>query len=252
MIKFELIKKEIKEYLKTPKGLILLVLFLFFAFSSPLLAKYINEILASVATDVEIIFPEPTLKDSWMQYFKNMNSICIIVYLIVMTGTISQEKNKGSIILVLTKKVSRFSLIFSKFLVGSLVFTVLFLLSTLVNGWYTNILFDEFNYNGLIISLLLQWLMGIFFTALAIFTSVIGKTPTTSALLGFFAFAILQIFNISSELALYNPSGASAIVNSILANTVDNSKLWIPIISSILFTVFLLAGSQIIFKRQEL
>lgn len=252
MLKLELIKKEINEYIKTPKGLILAAIFLFFALSSPILGRYMNEIIAAVAPEIVFDFPDPTLKDAWLQVYKNMSSISLIVYLIVMTGSVSQEKNKGSILLVLTKKVSRFEFLLSKFLVGSLVYTVLFIGSVLVSAWYTNVLFGAFSYEGLWISLLLFWLMGLFFTAVAVFVSVIGKTPTTSALLGFAIFAILQIFNISMGLAVFNPAGASVIVNEIIKDTFEFSNLWKPITSSIVTMILLFVGAQYIFKRQEI
>ncbi len=252
MVKYELLKKEIMEYIKTPKGLILLILFLFFAITSPASAKFMNEIIAAVATDITISFPDPTLQDSWVQVFKNLNSICLIVYIIVMSATISQEKSKGSILLVLTKKVSRLQFLFSKFFVGSLVFTILLIISTIVSAWYTSLLFGAYMYEGLWISLLLFWFMGVFYTALAIFVSVIGKTPTTSALLGFFGYAVLQILNVSNEIAMLNPSGASSIVNGVIAQTIDMQEIWMPILSVVIFSALLFTLSQVIFRKQEI
>jgi ABC-2 type transport system permease protein len=247
-----LIIKEIREYTQTPKGLILIALFLFFALTSPASAKFMNEIIAALASDITITFPDPTLQDSWIQVFKNINSICLIVYVIVMSATISQEKSKGSILLVLTKRVSRFQFLISKFIVGVLVYTLLLLASTIASAWYTHLLFGDFMYDGLITSLVLYWLMGVFYTALSIFVSVIGKNPTTSALLGFFAYAVLQILNISNDIALYNPAGASSLVNGIIGQTIDTSQLWISILSTIILTTIILFVSQSIFKKQEI
>jgi len=245
------LKKELKEFTKTPKGLILLSLFIFFAIASPILAKYMNEILLAIASDLPIVLPEPQLKDAWLQFYKNMSTI-FIVYLIIMTGVISQEKNKGSIILVLTKKVTRFNFMISKFVAGIIAFTVLHLVSILISGWYTNYLFGAFFYEGLPISLFIFWLMGIFFTALGVFMSVIGKTPTSSALLGFFGFAILQILSISSRIALFNPAGASSIVNGILAGSIDLGDLWIQVTSTLSGTIILFILGYFIFRRQEI
>jgi ABC-2 type transport system permease protein len=252
MLRIQLLKKEITEFIKTPKGLILGILFIFFAIASPALAKYMNEILAAVATDIVITFPDPTLKDAWLQFYKNMNTICVIVYLIVMTGTISQEKQKGSILLILTKKVTRTQVLFNKFIAGILVFTVLLAVSALFGGLYTYNLFGDYFYDGLGFSLLILWLMGIFFTSLAVLVSVLGKTPTTSALLGFFGFAIFQILNISNNMALFNPAGASSLVNGILADTIADEKLWIAIVSPIVASVLLLGISNWVFKKQEI
>jgi len=252
MLKMELLKKELIEYIKTPKGFILTAVFLFFAISSPATAKFMNEILAAVAGDINISFPDPTLYDSWGQVFKNMNSICLIVYLIVMASTVSQEKSKGSILLVLTKKVSRFQFLVSKFIIGILVFTILLVVSTVLSGWYTNLLFGAYMYDGFWMSLLLYWLMGVFFTAVAVFVSVIGKTTTTSALLAFAIYAILQILNISIEIAMFNPSGASSIVNGILTGTIKQSELWKPILSTTIMSMILFTSTYFIFKKQEI
>lgn len=251
MIKLSLLKKELMEYFKTPKILILGMLFIFFAIASPALAKYMNEILKAVATDIEIVFPEPTITDSWLQFYKNMNTLCLIVYLIVLTGTVSSERSKGSIVLVLTKKVSRFQFLLCKMIAGIIIYTLLLLVSAFVGAYYTNVLFDAYLYQGLFISLLLLWLLGVFYTALAIFVSTIGKSPTTSALLGFFLFAIFQVLNISNNMSLFNPAGASSIVNQILINNFDLNKIWISIIITLLGTILFFESSYLVFKNQE-
>ena len=82
--------------------------------------------------------------------------------------------------------------------------------------------------------------------------SVIGKTPTSSALLGFFGFAILQILSISSRIALFNPAGAPSIVNGILAGSIDLGDLWIQVTSTLLGTIILFILGYFIFRRQEI
>ena len=105
-----------------------------------------NEILKAVATDIEIVFPEPTITDSWLQFYKNMNTLCLIVYLIVLTGTVSSERSKGSIVLVLTKKVSRFQFLLCKMIAGIIIYTLLLLVSAFVGAYYTNVLFYAYLY----------------------------------------------------------------------------------------------------------
>lgn len=252
MIKLSLLKKELFEYFKTPKILILSVLFIFFAIASPALAKYTNEILKAIASDIEIVLPDPTFKDAWLQFYKNMNTLCLIVYLIVLTGVVSQEKSKGSIVLVLTKNVSRLQFLLAKFFAGVIIYTLLLVVSTFASVYYTQILFGVYNYPGMMESILLLWLLGVFYTALGIFVSTLAKSPTTSALLGFFGFAILQVLNISENIALYNPAGAFSIVNQILVNNFDMSRLWIPVIFTLLFTGVFFFASYLTFSKQEL
>lgn len=252
MLNVSFLKKEIKESVKTSKILILLALFVFFAIVSPLTARYMNELLSLMSTDIVITFPEPTLKDAWMQFFKNTGSLCLIVYLIMMTGTVAQEKAKGSIMLVLTKRVSRFNFLFSKFVGGVILFTTCYVASILVSGLYTQILFDGFSYEGLGMSLLLFWLMGVFFTAVAVFASVISKTPTTAALLGFAAYAFLSILNAIQGFSKFNPAGASTLVNEILmgGSTMENNLICLGVTAIVTFIVF--AAGYGIFRKQEI
>jgi len=174
------------------------------------------------------------------------------VFLIIMTGTVSQEKNKGSIILALTKRVSRLNFLLSKLVAGILLFTVSYIIAFLVSGIYTQILFGEYFYEGLGMSLFVTWLMGVFYTSVGIFASVIGKTPTVSALFGFVAYALLNVFNVIDNVSKFNPGGASSLVNSVMAGTAGMSELWISAISTLIGAMIIFSFSYLIFKKQEL
>ncbi|MDA3932403.1 MAG: hypothetical protein PF513_06675 [Tenericutes bacterium] len=70
--------------------------------------------------------------------------------------------------------------------------------------------------------------------------------------MGFIGYAILQVLNISTDLALFNPAGASAIVNGIIDNSIAMSELWKPIMSSTIGIIVLFSASLYIFRRQEI
>jgi hypothetical protein len=53
-------------------------------------------------------------------------------------------------------------------------------------------------------------------------------------------------------MALFNPAGASSLVNGILADTIADEKLWIAIVSPIVASVLLLGISNWVFKKQEI
>ena len=252
MLNTAFFKKEIKEFFKTPKFIILILVFAFFAILSPVSARYINEIIASLSPDIQISFPDPVFQDSWIQIYKNITSLCLIVLLIIVTGTIAQEKSKGSILLVLTKKVSRFNFIFSKFMANVVIFTIIYLVAIILGVVYTQILFSTFSYDGMIISIVLIWFLGIFYIALAIFTSVISKTPTVAALLGFVGYAVFNLFNIAQSIQKFNPAGSASLVNNILAGTSSSIDNWLCLISTVLGSTIILGLAYMIFKKQEI
>jgi ABC-2 type transport system permease protein len=132
MINVSFLKKELMEMIRTPKLMIITAVFVFFAIIGPLSAKYMSELLEMFASDIQITFPEPTHMQSWEQFYSNITSISMIVFLILMTGTVASEKAKGSVYLVLTKNVTRTSFVLCKIIAGFLLFTGMYVLSILI------------------------------------------------------------------------------------------------------------------------
>lgn len=244
--------KELKELVKTPRLIIIASIFVFFAILGPLTAKYMNEIFAMFAGEIEINFPNPTFRQAWEQFYSNISSLCLIVYLIVMTGTIVAEKTRGSVYLVLTKNVSRTNFIMSKVAAGTILFTTVYLVALLISYYYTKVLFDEVLYSGLAISLFMMWLMGIFYTVFALFISIISKSSTIAALLGFAGYAVLSIFNMISGLVKYNPVGSSTMALRILAGDSSTGDNIINIVATLIGIVILITASLMVFRKQEL
>ncbi len=252
MLNLSFLRKEFKEAYRTKRFLILIALFAFFAILSPLTARYMNEIIASLGQGVQITLPDPTMNDSWIQFFKNMTSICLIVYLIIATGVVSSEKSRGSIMLVLTKRVSRLNFLLSKLIANITLFTLVYVISIVINAFYTNYLFGTFVYDGFWISLVLLWLMGVFYTSLAICFSVLTKSPTISALLGFLGFAVLSILNVIPHVQKFNPSGGIYFINQMLGGSISNIDQMFNIIFTLGFSLIVFGLSYMIFRKQEI
>lgn len=252
MMHFAFLKKELIEMVKTPKLVILASIFLFFSIIGPLSARYMGEILEMFASDIQIIFPEPTHLQSWEQFYSNITSIAMIVFLIMMTGTVANEKSKGSVYLVLTKNVTRTSFLISKIIAGCLLFTAMYLVSILVSGYYTWILFDAILYDGIFVSLLSVYALGLFFTAIAVLLSVLFKTSTHAALVAFGLYAVLNILTILSDINPFNPAGSTVLAYDQLFRGSQINNLWINIGITLLLTVVLMWLSIRIFKKQEL
>ncbi|MDR4969494.1 MAG: ABC transporter permease subunit, partial [Acholeplasmataceae bacterium] len=249
MINFSFLKKELMELIRTPKLIIITSVFVFFAIIGPLTAKYMNELLAMFASDIEISFPDPTHLQSWEQFYSNITSISMIVFLILMTGTVVSEKAKGSVYLVLTKNVTRSSFILCKILAGFILFTVMFLTSVLISWYYTWILFDQVVYEGLFLSLLSVYILGIFFTMVAVTISILFKTTTHAALVAFGAYAFLNILTILTDLNRFNPAGSATLVMRAMMGDSVSSLVITNIITSIILTVILIFISTRIFNK---
>ncbi|MFA5543889.1 MAG: ABC transporter permease subunit [Bacilli bacterium] len=252
MFNFAFFKKEIMESLKAPRYWVLCSLFIFMGILSPVTGKFMNEIFTLFELDVPIVMPEPTMMDAWLQVYKNIHTLLVIVFLIMLSGTVVQEKVKGSVLLVLSKNISRSNFILSKFFTGVVLFFGLFILSFLISVGYTYYFFNEVFFDGWVYTFILSLGIGLVVTSLGIFVSVISKSATISALLGFAIFAVLGIFNSIPSLVKFNPLGGISMINSIMAGEINKTAIYIQFGSIILSTVFVVVTSITLFKKQEL
>ena len=115
-------KKELLESLRTYKLLIMFMVFIFFGMLAPLTAKLTPKLLESIMTEgMQIIVGEPTAFDSWAQFFKTVSQMGFIVVTILFSGMMANEFNGGTFINILTKGLSRSTVILSKFTVASII-----------------------------------------------------------------------------------------------------------------------------------
>lgn len=244
-------KKELMQLAKTHRLVAVTVVFLFFGLFSPLTARYINEILAAVGGGIDLVLPEPSYMDAWGQFFKNI-STCMIVFIIMMTGCVAAEKSKGSVLLVLTKRVSRTNFVLSKAVAGMLLFTLAFALAVAGCVYYISVLFPQASYDGVLPALGMSWVQGMFFASFAVFASTVAKTPTSGAILGFAGYAVLSIPTAFPSLGKFTPAGLSNLSIEWIAGTGNTSDAqWGVGIAAVIAVAMLFAAIRV-FKRQEL
>src|SRR5690554_4004554 len=109
-------RKELMESLRTYKFMILFLIFIFFGFLNPVVAKLLPEILESVLPEgMSITLEEPRAIDSWMQFFKNGSQTGMIVLTVIFSGIMAGEITKGTLVHMVTKGLSRKIVVLSKF-----------------------------------------------------------------------------------------------------------------------------------------
>jgi ABC-2 type transport system permease protein len=99
-----ILEKELLESVRSYKLFIMLIVFFIFGIMSPLTAKLLPELLSSMVPEgITITLTEPAAIDSWMQFFKNVSQMGLIVMLLVFSGIIGVELSRGTLINMLTK-----------------------------------------------------------------------------------------------------------------------------------------------------
>lgn len=246
-------RKEIVEYTRNYKALILILVLMLFGFISPISAKVLPEIIASMDMDGMTITLQPmTYLDAFAQFFKNMTQMGIVVMLLVFSGTLSQEINNGSLILMLAKGLRRSNVILAKFLVAATLWTMGLVLSFLCHYLYTVYLFDAFTADGLFMSILTLWVFGVFVISLLLLTSTLSRGNYGALLLTATLIILLMFLAMLPATEAYNPITLVSINMQILTDSTLDSAV-IPAIS----TTLVLSGLSLalaigIFQRKQL
>ena len=134
--------KEWTELFRTKRLYALLGIFALFGMVSPILARYMKEIVsASMGKSAPIVVSEPVWSDSWKQFYNNLSQMGGISVLLIFMSSICGEKQAKTAALTLTKNLSPAEFITAKFMaaVGSVLLA--FLPAVLLCWGYTYYLF---------------------------------------------------------------------------------------------------------------
>lgn len=201
------LKKEALEYVRTYRLFILLMVFLVLGFLNPITAKYTPVLMSQILPDgMQMELPEPTVFDTWAQFFKNVFQMGVIVVVIMYASLLSGELNKGTLINMLTKGLSRDDVILAKFTMASLIWTLCFLVSTFVTYSYSLLFWESYFSTPLAFALCMLWIFGIFLISLVLLGQAITKTASGGLLLSALGVVICMLLTIVPSISTYSPA----------------------------------------------
>ncbi|MDR3552813.1 MAG: ABC transporter permease subunit [Clostridia bacterium] len=244
--------KELREQLKTFKGVVVLVVLLIFGMTSPLLAKLTPEILKLAGAGVKIQIPTPTYIDAYAQFFKNIGQMVMIVVILVFSGGVVSETSKGTAQMMLTKRLSRSSFILSKFLSDACVWTISYAASAGLCICYTVYLFPTGNPAHLFLSLFCMWLFGIMTIAVSLLTSTVFNNYALSAVGAFCLWGLISLISSIPKITDYAPSALGGDNMGLISGSIAPAALRVPILTGVLISALLLLAACLLFRRREL
>ena len=174
-------KKEITEIIRTYKALVLGIISFIMAIMNPLIAKLTPWLMEQLSDQMkeqgfQVGKITVTANHSWEQFQKNFSTLLIVI-IIMLCSSYVKEYSKGTLIPLVTKGLTRTSVVLSKLLTQILLWTACFGVYLGVSWGYT-----AYYWNGPDAKLILwmsffYWLFGLFLIAwIAFFSSFLIST----------------------------------------------------------------------------
>src|ERR1700733_14274769 len=118
------LRKELLEQWRSYCALLFAAVLVSFWLLSPLTAKFTPELLRVLPNGDQIaaLIPPATIQDAVAQYLKNMNQFAVILALLLTMGAVTQEKERGTAAMMLSKPLPRWMFLTAKFAALGLIF----------------------------------------------------------------------------------------------------------------------------------
>ena len=211
-----LLKKELRDHLKTYKLLIIVAVFLLLGFGTPLLLHYLPSLLDG---DTPIPIPDFTAADVVSEYFGTITQIGILVVILVSMGAVARERERGTAVMTLSKPVGRGIFIASKLAALSVTFGLGLAGGAVACYLYANILFGELNGLSFIAASLLVGLFFLVCLSVTLLCSTLFKSQLAAGGLALAIIVGLWAFSFVPQLELYAPMGVISWGQRIIAGS---------------------------------
>ncbi len=247
------LRKEWVEALRSYRILILGAVFLLLGIMNPLSAKFLPELVnAMMPEGMTIALAQPQALDSYLQFFKNVPQIGLIVLVVVFSGMLPRELQNGTLVNLLTKGLTRSSVALAKLLCSILLWSGAYLLCFVVTYGYTVFLFPGERVTGLGLAALCLWLFGVLLLSVAFLGGVLFKNSYGSLLLTAGFTGALFLLNILPQAQRVNPvmlaSGCAALLNA----GAPPGDFTLPIVFAAGGTVLFTVLSVLLFRKKRI
>lgn len=245
-------RKELSEHARTWKLLILATVFVLFGIMSPATAKYTPELLKALGNGIVVNLPPVTVTDSYLQFFKNLNSMGVIILLLVFAGLVVDEKAKGSAAIILTKDLSRPSFVLAKFAAAALLWTIIYAAGALVCQGYALWLFPGESASNLLVSFASYWLYGLLLISFTTLASAAAKSHGIATLGAFAGWGLLLLSMIPPSVAHWSPAALGSLNLQVITGSVPSGDLLGPAIIGVALIGLSLGAAAWSLSKQEL
>jgi len=248
-----LLRKEIKEQFCTKKIIIVAIVFLIFGMLSPVMIKYLPEIINSMSDTGGLVIemPDPVSNDAIVSYASNISQFGVLMAVLLAMGAIAKEIENGTAAILLSKPVSRLSFIVAKLVSEWLNILLGLLLGSLVCLGYTYILWGDANALGFTSQMLLMTVFLAFCLSVTLFFSSLVKSQIAAGGLAITVILITSMLSAVPKVVHFLPGGLISWGNQLVLGTPGGAE-WGALAISVGLVALGVYGAWLNLRRKEL
>ncbi len=252
---FTFLKKEYLEAARTGKLMILTLLFVLFGIMNPALAKltpWVMEMVSDTIAESGLLVTniQVDAMTSWTQFFKNI-PMALIAYVLIFSDIFTKEYKSGTLLLVLTKGLSRYKVVLAKTVLLLSLWTLGYGLCFGITYGYNAYFWDNGIAHHLFFSAAIWWLFGVWVISLIVlFSSLLQNNTGVSLCTGGTA-ALAYLLGILPKVQAYSPAMLLD-SNSLLMGTEETDTYLKAIVVTAALCIVCVAVSFPVFNKKQL
>lgn len=203
-------KKECLEAARTGKIIILALLFVLFGIMNPAIAKltpWMMEMLSDTMAESGLIVTniQVDAMTSWTQFFKNI-PMALIAFVLIFSDIFTKEYKSGTLLLVLTKGLSRYKVVLAKTVLLLSLWTFGYGICFAITYGYNACFWDNGIANNLFPSVAIWWLFGIWVICLIVLFSSLLQNNTSVSLCTGGTVLLAYLLKLIPKVKAYSPT----------------------------------------------
>lgn len=247
------IKKEFSEQIRGGRFMILGILFCLFGIMNPATAKmlpWLLEVMSEQLADNGMLITgiEVDALTSWTQFFKNM-PVLLIVFIVIFSGILTVEYQKGTLINVITKGLKRWKILISKLLIMFVSWTAGYVITFGITYGYNAYFWDNHIVQNLLFAALGYYLVGLWLISIILLASVILKSASAVTLSVGAAFVVTYLKGFLPAFQEYVPTYLLK-SNELMIGALDSRQCMAAVGITVFLTLFNGILSVLIFDKK--
>lgn len=245
-----------KEFLwtaRTGKLMFSLILFVLFGIMNPAIAKLTPWLMETVAesladSGLNIVETTVTALTSWSQFCKNI-PMAMIVFLLLFSGTLAGEYEKGTLTMILAKGLARWKVLLAKGVMMTTAWTAGYWLCFAVTWGYNRFFWNDGSAAHVVAAGGCYYLLGLWLITLILLMSAVFKTSGASLTAVVCSFAAVYLLGMIPAVKEYLP-GFLLGGQALLASAAEPADFVPVVLITLGMSIANLVGAAVLFARR--